>query len=300
MSKSKRSRDRRDVGEDLDVELFDEDAAPDAGGKGGKKPSLSKQLAALDGTEQAKSRKGRGQGVQSLLRFMSPVSSPATPATPVPGASAEAGAVAFVPHKLRGSALEFVNRESEKDAGLESARKHRQGKGSAKKSRTLDPDELPGEAWVFFRAAKEGENSKYVYCKAHGFKSQTKCKLSRARVKISKDKKGPFLKLSNAESHLQGCHEEWWRAVAAAARNGKDPKKTFLDLCGADTPLPRQRNISVVRTVRPGQLEKELALLLHCPKDILHFLCIGKFRKIKNISLSLYKELGTAFIKRLL
>jgi hypothetical protein len=271
MSKSKRSRDRRDVGEDLDVELFDEDAAPDAGGKGGKKPSLSKQLAALDGTEQAKSRKGRGQGVQSLLRFMSPVSSPATPATPVPGASAEAGAVAFVPHKLRGSALEFVNRESEKDAGLESARKHRQGKGSAKKSRTLDPDELPGEAWVFFRAAKEGENSKYVYCKAHGFKSQTKCKLSRARVKISKDKKGPFLKLSNAESHLQGCHEEWWRAVAAAARNGKDPKKTFLDLCGADTPLPRQRNISVVRTVRPGQLEKELALLVWIVRNKLPF-----------------------------
>jgi hypothetical protein len=41
MSKSKRSRDRRDVGEDdvgegHDVELFDDDAAPDAGGKGKK------------------------------------------------------------------------------------------------------------------------------------------------------------------------------------------------------------------------------------------------------------------------
>jgi hypothetical protein len=251
MSKSKRarSRDDGDDGDDGDVELFDDDDDQGSGRAGRKKtPSLSKQLAALDGTEQAKSRKGRGQGVQSLLRFVSP----ASPATPTQEPGVEAEAASFVPRNLRGSALEFVNRETEKEAALESAKKQRQGKGSAKKTRTLDPEKLPSEAWVFFRAANEGENGKFVYCKAHGFKSQSKCKGSRAMVKISKDKKGSFLKLSNAESHLQSCHEEWWKTVSAAARNGKDPKKTFRALCGADTPLPRQRNIHVVRTVRPG------------------------------------------------
>ncbi len=90
-------------------------------------------------------------------------------------------------------------------------------------------------------------------------------------MKISKDKKGPFLKLSKAESHVQGCHAEWWKAVTAAAQKGKDPKKKFLDLCGADTPLPRQRNISVVRPVRPGQLEKELSLLVWIVRNKLSF-----------------------------
>jgi hypothetical protein len=166
-----------------------------------------------------------------------------------------------VPHKLRGSALEFVNRESENEAAVESPKSSGKQRAAPKRCARWIQTSCPVRHGPF-RAAKEGENPKYVYCRAHGFKSQTKCKKQRARVKISKDKKGPLLKLSNAESHLQGCHEEWWKAVSAAAQKGKDPKKSFLDLCGADTPLPQQRNISVVRTVLPGQLEKELALLV--------------------------------------
>ena len=281
------SRGKRTSRPDNDVELFDEEApvasdvngAESDQGKKKKKPSRSRQFAAVDGTEQAKSRKGRGEGVQSLLQFVSPASSPARPAAaPQPSApstpiAAEQGreAAPFVPLRLRGTALDFVNRESEKDAAVESAKKQRQGKGGTKKTRALDPGQLPSAAWVFFRAAKDDENKNFVYCKAHGFKSQTKCVTVRAKMKISKDKKGPFLKLSNAVSHLESCHSEWWKAVSEAGEKGKDPKKTFEDLCGADTPLPRQRNISVVRTIRPGQLEKELALLVWIIRNRISF-----------------------------
>ncbi len=52
----------------------------------------------------------------------------------------------------------------------------------------------------------------------------------------------------------------------------EDPKKTLADLMRADMPLPRQRNIAVVKkTVRPGQLEKELSILVWFIRNRLPF-----------------------------
>jgi hypothetical protein len=254
-----------------DVVLHGEDEVADGGAQGKKKkPSASRQFAELDGTSDPKRRSGRGGAVQTLLNFVGTPEAAGTPKTPAAAAPMGRGAE-FVPAKLRGTALDFVNRESEKDAALEEEARKRQAMGSSSKKRVLDPEGLPGTAWVAFRAAKEGENVNYVYCKAHGYKSQYKCNDGRGMVKISKDAKGLKLKYSNAESHLELCHPEWWAAMLDAAKHGKNVKKTFDDLVKADTPLPRQRNIHVVKTTRPGQLHKELAYLVWIVRNKISF-----------------------------
>ncbi len=229
-----------------------------------KRVSRSKQFAAIDGSAKASERRNRGAKQQTLVELVGSI----TPSSVLEQAVEDRPP--FVPSKLRKSPLDYVAAESQREVELKSAKVSRQSKGKFGKKRNLDPADLPAEAWVFYRTAREGENPDYVYCRASESSSQNKC--DGGKLKISKDKDGkPFLKVFNAESHLGACHKSWWAAVRDAASKGKQPRKVLDGLIEADEKKPRQRHISVIRTSKPGRFEKEVAWLVFIIRNRLSF-----------------------------
>jgi len=179
-----------------------------------------------------------------------------------------------VPEKLRGTGLEYIQKQSTRDAEQEMTRKKPRGK----KERTTDPSALASPVWVFFRSAIEGEDKSYVYCRAHGYKSQGKCTWMRRRVKISTAADGTtFLKQSNAVSHVAHCHSEWWHSTQDTASKGHDARLALDALLLTDTPLPRQSAISSVGKPgkHGGRFAKEVSLLLWMIRSRVAFNTLG-------------------------
>jgi hypothetical protein len=168
----------------------------------------------------------------------------------------------YVPPAMRGSGLEIVQRQSKRKAEVDEAAKDRRRSKKARASEIRPEHKSDSPVWVFFREAKEDENKRFIYCVAYEYRSQRKCTEGRVKISVGKDGK-QSLKASNAESHLVHCHPEWWEVVKDAASKGKSAKNALAALQNADSPLPRQSQISGFgrSKLRPGKLSKEVALV---------------------------------------
>jgi hypothetical protein len=234
-----------------------------------RKPSQSKQWLAV--MSKGGRPKGKRQARTAAEAVVAAVAAPDDPQHQ-----------AYVPPAVRGSGLDVVVRAAKRADDVAAALKKRSGGRKARK-RELDPAAKAASGgaasacWVFFRAARKGESPGYVYCMACECIGQTPQGAALGAVAISSyGTDMPFLKSSNAVSHISKQHGKWWKAVESAANDGHDAKATFQTLFDASAPVSVQTQSTLDGTVtraarQPGKLEKELRLVLWMVRNCIPF-----------------------------
>ncbi len=212
---------------------------------------------------------------QTTLRFA--IQMQASADDPGPGA----GNDEHIPSQVAGSGLDVVVRNSERDEDLADAERARQGGGrkNQKKGHELDPAKMDGinsACWVFFRAAKKGENPGYVYCLACEYVENGANKNASPRVAITNyGKPGAHLRAGNVKSHLEQ-HETWWKVVNDAATKALDPRAAFADLMKKKKKRKVQGQSMLDSHLKKGEgkpelLEKELRLVIFLVRNNIPF-----------------------------
>lgn len=186
----------------------------------------------------------------------------------------------FVPPQVRGSGLDVIQRNSEREEALAVAQSERQGgREGKKKGHELDPANLQGmnsACWIFFRSAKKGEDPRYVYCVACEYVDNGAKSNSASRVAITNyGTNDAHLHATNAKSHLKQ-HAAWWKVVKDASEKGMDARAAFQDLMNGKKRRVVQNQETLDSHLKKGQrkpdlVEKELRLVIWMVRNRIPF-----------------------------